>query len=69
MAKFVFTVEDGRNGGVTLSLDKSEGPVTPFEKGTRAAGMAKRLLAMAEMEAAIRATPACSLLPPSPTLH
>ncbi|MCY1220862.1 hypothetical protein D9M69_710650 [compost metagenome] len=68
MAKFVFTVED-RQGGVTLSLDKSEGPVALLEKGTRAAGMAKRLLAMAEMEASISAIPAHKLLPPSPTLH
>ena len=68
MAKFVFTVED-RQGGVTLSLDKSEGPASPYDKGTRAARMTKRLLNMAEMEAAISAMPAHKLLPASPTLH
>ncbi|MCY1532622.1 hypothetical protein D9M68_679050 [compost metagenome] len=69
MAKFIFTVEDGRNGGVTLSLDKSEGPVSTFDKGTKAARMAKRLLNMAEMETAISAIPAYKLMPSTPTLH
>lgn len=69
MAKFVLTIEDTKAGQVSVTVDKSEAPISILGRATKAGALAVQLQQLAEVESVLSRVPVCALMPAAHTLH